>query len=294
MNLRNRTILPILYIGFVLITWTCPSYAAKLRDIRVGEYGTYTRIVFEHGDTIQHETLRPLTSGQLSVVFPDTELDLVRKIPMDRSNRLKEMKIWQRQNELSLVLTFAFEHFRYELFRIDQPKRLVLDVYPMTPPATTSLSKPESKAAHTAPGNKDENPDAQPPTDKIETTAVQQKSNDMSDQLSSAPKPPAPAKTIESEPAPDQQHHPARQVQKTEPPPQPAVQPWRLQHYLSIGLVILTLVILVLLLVMLVSKNRWANFGPQIKPNDFLDRQNERIAALDAQIQEQLKHFEKA
>lgn len=322
LNLRNRTILPILCVGFVLITWTCPSYAAKLKDIRVGEYETHTRIVFEHGDTIPHETLRPLASGQLSVVFPDTELDLIRKIPIDRSERLKEIKIWQRRNELSLVLTFAFEHFRYELSKIDQPKRLVLDVYRMTPPETASLSEPEEKVALSAPDRKDESPDVQPLTDKLETTpeeklqtrslnqtetssavegteergkqqSLQQKSKDISDQLSSTPKPSVPAKAIEPEQTPAQKLDLQRQIRTTKPLPQPAARPWRLQHYLAIGLVILTLAILVLLLVMLVSKNRWAHSSLQIKSDDFLERQNERIAALDAQIQKQLKQFDK-
>lgn len=317
LNLRNRTILLILCIGFVLITWTCPSYAATLKDIRVGEYETHTRIVFEHGDTIPHETLRPLTAGQLSVVFPNTELDLIRKIPTDRSKRLKEIKIWQRQNELSLVLTFAFAHFRYELSRIDQPKRLILDVYRMTPPETTSLTKPDETVIL----GKDKNPDAQPPNDKRETTLKDnfqahalnqtepfsamertvgfgepsdpQKNDDKSDQLSSTPKPPVAVKAVESGQTHAQKIDPQRQVRATAPPPQPAASPWRLQHYLAIGLVILTLGILVLLLVMLVSKNRWANSSPQINADDFLERQNKRIAALDAQIQEQLKHFDK-
>lgn len=321
LNLRNRTILPILYVGFVLIAWTCPSYAAKLRDIRVGEYETHTRIVFEHADTIPQETLRPLPSGQLSVVFPDTELDLIRKIPFDRSKRLKEIKIWQRRNELSLVLTFAFTHFRYELSRFDQPKRLVLDVYRMPPPKETSLSEPEEKAAPAAPGNKDETPDAQPLTKKTETApednvkphalnqtepsfamdrtvglgdqqSALKKHKDMSDRRSSAPKPPVTEEAIESG-QPAQKLDPTRQIRATEPPPQPSARPWRLQHYLAIGLVILTLAILVLLLVMLVSKKHWANSSPQIKPGDLFERQNERIAALDAEIQEQLKRFDR-
>jgi hypothetical protein len=322
LNLRHRTILPILYVGFVLTTWTCPSYAAKLKDVRVGEYETHTRIVFELGDTIPHETLRPLASGQLSVVFPGTEIDLIRKIPVDRSKHIKEIKIWQRQNELSLVLTFAFAHFRYELSKIDRPKRLVLDVYPMTHLEATSPSESEEKPAPAAPGNKDEIPDAQPPTDKLKTTPednfqthalnqtgpsfakdrtvgldqqqpVRQKSNAVSNQLSSTPAPPVPAKTIGSRQTTAQTLDPQRRVRATDPPPQPAVRPWRLQHYLAIGLVILTLAILVLLLVMLVSKNRWANTSPLIKADNVLKRQNERIAALDAQIQEQLNRFEK-
>jgi hypothetical protein len=268
------------------------------------------------------EMLRPLASGQLSVIFPNTEIDLIRKIPIDRSKRLKEIKIWQRQNELSLVLTFAFEHFRYELSKIDQPKRLVLDVYRMAPPETPSLSRPKEKAVLSATSPKADTPDAQPPTDKLETTpadnlrthslnqaepssatdrikglaeqqSVQQKDNDMSDQRVTAPKPPVPAETTESERTPAQKLDPPQQVRTPEPPPQPAARPGRMQYYLVIGLVILTLAILVLLLAMLVLKNRWANPGPPIKPDDFLKRQDERIAALDAEIQEQLKRFDK-
>jgi hypothetical protein len=221
-----------------------------------------------------------------------------------------------------LVLTFAFTHFRYELSRIDQPKRLVLDVYRMTPSEMTSLSESEEKAAPAAPGNKDEIPDTHPLTAKRETTpednfqthalnqaepssemnrtagigeqqSVLQKSNDLSNQLPSTSAPQISAEAIESEQAPAQTPNPQRQVRATEQPAQPAVRPWRMQHYLAIGLVILTLAILVLLLLMLVSKNRWANSSPQIKADDALERQNERIAALDAQIQEQLKRFEK-
>jgi hypothetical protein len=301
LKLRNRTILPILCVGFVLITWICPSYAAKLKDIRVGEYQTHTRIVFEHGDTIPHETLRPLAAGRLSVVFPDTELDLIRKIPIDRSRRLKEIKIWQRQNELSLILTFAFAHFRYELSRMDQPKRLVVDLFHMTPPETTSVSEPEVKAALAPPASMDEHADAKPLTHKLETApednfqthslnqanpfsamdrtvgfgeqqSIRQKSNEMPVQLSPTPEPPAPAGATESEHTHAQKRDPQRQARATEPPPQPAARPWRLQQYLTIGLVVLTLVILVLLLVMLVSKNHWADSSSQIKADGSLER----------------------
>jgi hypothetical protein len=322
LNLKNRTILPILCLGFVLIAWTCPSYAALLKDIRVGEYETHTRIVFEHGDSVPKEMIRPMPSGQLSVIFLDTDLELIRKIPIDRSKRLKEIKIWQRQNELNLVLTFEFEHFRYELSKIDQPKRLVLDVYRLAPPETTSLSEPEENAAPAAPVKKDDAPDAQPPADKLETTpesnlqthssdAAQlspgtdrhkepgeqqsvQRKEDASDQLISAPKPQVPAQTTVSEQTPAPKHDPPRLVRTAESPAGPVARPGRLQHYLVIGLVILTLVILVLLLVMLLSKNRWANSSSPIRPGDFLERQDERIAALDAKIQEQLKRYDKA
>jgi hypothetical protein len=271
LNPRNQTTLSILCIGFVLIASICPTYAATLKDIRVGDYETHTRIVFEHGDTIPHETLTPRASGQLSVLFPDTELDLVRKIPTAPTKHLKEIRIWQHRNELSLLLTFAYEHFRYELAKLDQPKRLVLDVYRMTP------SDKRASISETL--------DAQP--------WDLQKTAEMSDQPISPPETPTPAGTTKSDRTMALKPDPPQWVQPSEPPLQPAARSGRMQHYLLIGLVVLTLVILVLLLTMLILKAHWAKPGPQFKSSDALKRQDERIAALDAQIQKQLNRFEK-
>ncbi len=321
LNLKNRIIFPILCAGFVLIAWTCPSNAALLKDIRVGEYETHTRIVFEFSDILAPETIRPLTSGQLSVVFPDTGLDLIRKIPMDRSRRLKDIKIWQRKNELSLVLTFAFEHFRYELSKIGQPKRLLLDIYRLTTPETSSLPVPEETAAPAASTKAAEVPDAQPPAEKLETGPVdkreptfsteaepssidrnagsnerppiRQDENGISQQMTTPQKSPVSAEPTGPEPAPAPKLEPPKQARTAVPPSEPAPRPGRLQYYLVIGLIILTLVILVLLLIMLVFKSRWVNSSSPIKPGDLLARQDERIAALDAKIQEQLKRFDR-
>ena len=322
LNLNNRIIIPILCAGFVLIAWTCPSYAAQLKDIRVGEYETHTRVVFEFSDTLAPETIRPLASGQLSVVFPDTGLDLIRKIPMDRSERLKDIKIWQRKNELSLVLTFAFKHFRYERSKIDKPIRLLLDIYRLTAPQSASLPAPEEKADPAESLKAAGDPDAPPPAKRPETVPVSdnepaspteaepfsstdrearldegsplpQDENGMSRQEKTPLQAPVSAETAGPEQAPATKSKPPEPARTSVSPPETATRPGQLQHYLVIGLVVLTLVILVLLLIMLVSKSRWVKSGPPIKPGDLLESQDERIAAIDAKIQEQLKRFDK-
>jgi hypothetical protein len=320
LNLRIRIIFPILFAGLVLIAWACPSYAAQLKDIRVGEYETHTRIVFEFSDTIASETIRPLASWQLSVVFPDTDLDLVRKIPMDRSKYLKNIKIWQRKNELSLVLTFTFEHFRYELSKMDQPIRLLLDIYRLTTPEGSSLPVAEKTATPALSAKAEENPDAQPPAQRLETgpadkykpalsaeadpsaidrnagsierPPTQLNENDISPQITTPQKPPVSDEPTRSVQAPATKLEPPKQARTPVPPPKPAPQPRRLQYYLVIGLIILTLVILVLLLIMLVLKSHWVNSSSPIKPGELLERQDKRIAALDAKIQEQLNRFD--
>jgi hypothetical protein len=279
LNPRNQIILSVLCVGFILVTRVCSVDAAELRDIRVGEYGTHTRIVFEYGGTIPHETLRSRASGQLFVGLPDTELDLKRKIPIVPSRNLKEIKIHQRRNELYLLLTFAYDHFRYELSQIDQPKRLILDVYRVATAETTSFSETAGKAVASAPDREDGPPDRtkdlnQQPSDLL-------KANEAPDRQPPTPETVAPAQTAKSEPA---------HGQTPVPPLQPAARAGRMQHYLVIGLVILTLAILVLLLTMLILKNNWAKPEPSFKSDDILKLKDDRIATIDAKLEEQLEY----
>ena len=67
-----------------------------------------------------------------------------------------------------------------------------------------------------------------------------------------------------------------------------------LQYYLVVALVVITIIILVLLLLMLISRKHWVENNKPIKVDEFLQRQDERIASLDARIQEQLKRYDDA
>lgn len=322
LNLKKWIIQPVISVGIVLVAWIYPSGAAQLRDIRVGEYETHTRIVFELSDTTSVERIIPMNSGQLTVIFPNTGIDLIRKIPFDHSDRLKTLQIWHRQNELSLVLTFAFKQFRYERSKYDQPTRLVLDVFQLTsdkatsaPPATKEPAMPPEPGNHAsasvepapgiAPQQQVDTPEQllqsgeQVPSSRMDEPVTAQASQPISPdaakhvrQPHTSAKPPAlqpseastQAATVRTESLP-----PDRQ---SGPPQMSTPQPKRLQYYLVIGLIMLTLVILVLLLVMLVSKSHWANASSPIQPDEFLERQEERIAEIDAKIHEQLKRFD--
>lgn len=323
LNLKKWIFLPVFSVGFVLVAWIYPSSAAQLRDIRVGEHETHTRIVFELSDSSSDERILPMPSGQLTVIFPNTGLDLIRKIPLDRSERLKALQIWNRQNELSLVITFAFKQFRYERSKFDHPTRLVLDVFQLSatdatfaPPATDAAAMPsqtgkdatapdESTPALTPQKDVDTPESALPsspkkvPSSRMDEPAATQAVQPASPETAKRERQqhtPAPPPLLEQSEAPTQvatarteSLPPERQ---SEPPGIPMPRPKRLQYYLVIGLIILTLVILVLLLVMLVSKNRWANASAPIQPDAFLERQEERIAEIDAKIHEQLKRFD--
>ena len=68
--------------------------------------------------------------------------------------------------------------------------------------------------------------------------------------------------------------------------------PKGLQYYLLIGLVVLTILILVMLIAMMFPKKKWGEEKKPLKIDDLLHRQEEHIATLNSQIEEQLKRYQ--
>ena len=78
------------------------------------------------------------------------------------------------------------------------------------------------------------------------------------------------------------------------PYPVSSSHPNRLQYYLVIGLVVLTIAILILLVLMLLTKYRWGNNRPLFNIDDHLKEQQAKIETINGRIKEQLKNYEKA
>jgi len=279
--------------------------AASLKDIRVGQYDNYTRIVLEFDDPIEFQTIKPQAQGHLTIVFPDAWPNMVRKIPLERSQRLKDIQIWQRQNELSVVLAFDFDHFRYEYFQLNAPPRIALDIYQLaaaeTPPIQASTGvKPRDGHQATAkssefdtrksPAHDDQSPSQlkdlqaqaveQSPAvlsaDNTEKRATQKTSTDKDSEVPKHVPPVIKQQDLSQTP-------------KTE---HPKTGTFQLQFYLVLALVIITIVILVLLLLMLLFRHRWAGEKGKSSTGESLQRQDQRIASLNERIQEQLKRYD--
>ena len=123
-----------------------PLYATGLKDIRIGEYTEYTRVVFEFDQPIGQEDHIVQYNNRLTAMFPETDPDLVRKIPFKRSRRIKNLQVWVGKNDLSVVLFFNFANFRYESFRMRDPFRIAVDIYPLkgqAPGGTPSTPEPK-------------------------------------------------------------------------------------------------------------------------------------------------------
>ena len=112
--------------------------AAKLRYVKIGEHETYTRVVFEFKEPVQFDIPQLKPGGRFSVVFVDTTTALPRQITLDATERVESIEFEQRESNLSAVVAMSFLQFRIKPFSLTDPERLVVDVYPVKPPADTA------------------------------------------------------------------------------------------------------------------------------------------------------------
>lgn len=306
LNRRKWIIGPLIGAGFALIAWIAPSMAATLKDIRVGQYDSYTRIVLEFDDPFELQEIKSHTPGHLTIQFSDALPGLVRKIPVERSRKLKDIQIWQRENGLSIILVLSFDRFRHESFQLPTPPRIALDIFPVaaveTPAAETSTV--------TQPLNSDRTI-AKPPDTKTQTlsTPDDQIPYPAKRQQARAEKQPAEELPMDETDIKPSVQEPTGKALKTSKPrptvikrqdisPSPTDESsnrqgtLQFQFYLVLTLVIITIVILVLLLLMLLFRQRWAGEQGKISTGESLKRQDERIAMLNARIREQLKRYD--
>ncbi|MBI5062379.1 MAG: hypothetical protein HZB87_02615, partial [Desulfatitalea sp.] len=105
-----------------------PLHAALLKDVRLGEYKTFTRIVFELDKappTIPDISGNP---DELRVIFQDIAVDLVRKIPIKQSPHVKGVQIWLKANQLSAVFKVDTPFAHSKISSMSNPPRLLVDI----------------------------------------------------------------------------------------------------------------------------------------------------------------------
>jgi hypothetical protein len=306
-------------IGAILATigLVSPVQATNLKDIRIGEYTDYTRVVFEFDKPIDQEDRIVLTNSRMTLMFQEAEPHLVRKIPFHRSKRINNLQIWVEDNKLSIVFLFEFAISRYETFRMRDPFRIALDIYPQIGTVTDNkASIIETK----------QEPIANSGTETLITMSASGKETPLKNQqaspiASASIKPEIAGSTLASgDPdfgtaiaLPPQSNGSQRSdddfvLSQTQPPNQNNIPlvfsdqskaeskspTSSLQYYLIIALVILTIVILGLLMMMLMARNRWTDDNKPAQIKNLLKQQDDRIASLNERIEEQLKRYDEA
>jgi hypothetical protein len=305
LNCRNWILSPLNLAGIALVFLVGLAQAATLKDIRVGEYEQFTRIVFELDALTEPKLIRPTDSGQLTIVFDGTVAKLIRKIPFERSQQVKDFQIWHINNTLSAVVFFKINRFRYESFSLIDPPRMVLDIHPLpkdTAPAASDKSGKQDSSKDLIAESKEPAP-LDTGTNTKPTVAAEMTLPLRNEEPSLSPSLTASANTNNLEAAtanetsdvnltsnPLINDSPAKASGGSSQPIPFDSNP--LQFYLVIALVLITIVILVLLLIMLLSRHQWIGGKPQLEAKKFLQNQDKHIASIDARIQEQLKRYE--
>lgn len=286
---------PLISAGLILLLWCTSAIAAQLKDIRVGEYDGFTRVVFELDALIATPQIETKKSGQLSVSFGKSEPALVRKIPIERSRHVHDIQIWQHQGTLSAVVFFDYPHIRFESFPLSTPPRIAVDVFPVpvahsTEPAEalhTEIIKQKNNndtPANALTGNLGQK--AVGKADRpFEESSLRQSEidEDQSTKMAEEDVQPQLPKQRVSDSKASKSPHPLQNGKSA---------PSRLQFYLVVILVIFTIIILMLLLLMLLARNRLTNDKYALSASAHLEHQNKKIADLNSRIKEQFKRYE--
>ena len=286
----------LLSLSLTLGLWIQPAGAFFLKDIRIGEYDTFTRIVFESNGAAAPETVTSAGKNRLKIVFAATRPDLIRKIPFDRSRFIDDLQINSLENQLIVILDFSVRYTRFEVFDLKSPQRTVLDLF-WQPLAAQPLRETDPISGTEAiPLDAGLAPDQS-------TTAV-----DVTD----APSAPVPARhaATDLEP-PDGRTRPrpapvaaeTAHIRNASPKSAPqtraqgtagTARAGRFQYYLIVALVVITIVILLLVVMTMVWRHRSGNEIERLKTSDYLQYQDRQIASLNEQIEEQLQRYHQA
>ncbi len=308
-----------LLLAATLFSMLCvPSLqAALLKDIRLGEYNTFTRIVFEFDQAPPTIPDISVNEAELRVTFKDLTAELKRKIATKQSPHVSAVQIWLEDDHLSAVFKVDAPFTHSKISSISNPPRILVDVHWQPAAQGQALSEttvPQQFQSNTSPTNGSAPIPA--PSDTAVPLLPQESLQLPTHPQSAAPE--APSETAASSapsenPSAEEQNQtpealvlkpPATPSQETLslqpetnaniPSPVSSAHANRLQYYLVIGLVVLTIAILILLVLMLLTKYRWGNNRRLFNIDDHLKEQQAKIETINGRIKEQLKNYEKA
>jgi hypothetical protein len=144
MNHNWRTESALMAAALLLCLTVLPVNAARLMYIRVGEYESLTRLVFEFDGKVKYRKPESKMPGQVSVDFMDATTDnpALQKM-QDRSGRIEKIEFVQGNALLTANVTLSSSSFNLKTFYLYTPDRLVLDFY--------WIGAPEASATDAAP-----------------------------------------------------------------------------------------------------------------------------------------------
>ena len=270
MNENMRTILNPVIVLILLSFTVLPAHAGQLKYIRVGEYESMTRIVFEFDSTVKFNSPEIKSPGKITVDFLDTKTDNPALQKMrDRAGRIEKIEFVQKKSVLTANISLTVTSFNLKPFYLFTPDRLVLDIYWTSAPATSASTVPP------APEKTTEAVSAKPATENIAQTSA------------------GPAGGISPETV-----TPMKETEKKTQ--QTSSDSSHLQSYLSMGLIgfsVIAVAIVLFFIISFLKKRRLADSLENTVPPDRVARRaddqldEESIIILDSKIQDELNKY---
>ena len=120
-----------------------PADAAQLMYIRVGEYESMTRLVFEFDGRVKFKGPQIRGPGRVEVDFIETmPVSPALQKMRDRSKHIEKIEFVQNKSFLRANIGLASSSFNLKSFYLFTPDRLVLDIYWTDAPVASVTAKP--------------------------------------------------------------------------------------------------------------------------------------------------------
>ena len=131
--ISNNIKLGLMLIGTLifLCSYVRSAEATQLKNIRIGEHKTFTRIVFDFQNPVRFREPIIKDGGKLSVVFLDSTITTAMRFQKlrERTKRVHAIKLTQQGSHLTANITLYSPSFRLKHFSLFSPNRVVLDIY---------------------------------------------------------------------------------------------------------------------------------------------------------------------
>ena len=128
-NIERLIFFYITLILFLFVIIIRPSAGADLRDIRIGEYKSFTRIVFEFNKEFSLKLPVNTDENKVIISFSQTRKALKRNILFNKSGPVMGIEFFQKQSHLTAVIILEWPYFRIKSFPLSNPARYVIDIY---------------------------------------------------------------------------------------------------------------------------------------------------------------------
>jgi hypothetical protein len=126
-----------------VIFWWHPlgwAQAADLKNIRAGEHGSFTRVVFEFEGMVRSTEPTIIGKGIFNVIFFDMTTALPRQILNKTTKGIQYVELIQEKSRLTANIKLSFPDFKLKTFSLSNPDRFIIDAYRMSSlPKTSEL-----------------------------------------------------------------------------------------------------------------------------------------------------------